>query len=276
MNTGLDVAASGMLSVLNYNDILANNLANVSTPGFKGSFATFRNVQEELINNPGGSNNYSNRVPGALSVKNILDSTIVDTSQGSLKETGNPLEFAIHGKGFFTVDTSNGTAYTRNGAFVKSVEGKLVNKDGFPILVERANKNQVELSEDTKDFLITNEEHFFIKGDISKLDIDEKGNIQLNGKLIGRFKIADFKDTENIKPIGNYLFGAKDNYPDAVKPSEDFKLHRGALELSNTNVVETMINSIKASRTYETLAKVVEQTDRGVSKAINDVGQMKR
>ncbi len=276
MNTGLDVAASGMLSILNYNDILANNLANVSTPGFKGSFATFKNVHEELVNKPEGSNNYSNRVAGSLSVKNVLDSTIVDTSQGSIKETGNPLEFAIHGKGFFTVETPDGIAYTRNGAFVKGMDGKLVNKDGFHILVERANKNQVDLNEGTKDFLITEDDHFFVKGDISKLDIDEKGNIQLNGKLIGRFKVADFKDPENIKPIGNYLFDVNNNYPGAVKQSEYFKLHRGALEMSNTNVVETMINSIKASRTYETLAKVIEQTDRGVSKAINDVGQMKR
>ncbi len=276
MNTGLDVAASGMLSVLNYNDILANNLANVSAPGFKGSFATFKNVHEELVNKPEGSNNYGNRIAGSISVKNALDSTIVDTSQGSIKETGNPLEFAIHGKGFFTVETPNGIAYTRNGAFIKGMDGKLVNKDGHHVLVERVNKNQVDLNEGTKDFLITEEEHFFVKGDISKLDINEKGEIQLNGKLIGRIKISDFKDLDNIKPIGNYLFGAKDNSPDAVRLTEDFKLHRGALELSNTNVVETMINSIKASRTYETLAKVVEQTDRGVSKAINDVGQMKR
>lgn len=272
MVSGIDTAASGMVSILDQNDILANNLANVTTTGFKQVLATFKNIGDMDVNNLDPSKGYSKKTLGALSVGSAVDSTIVDLRQGPLTTTGNKLDFAINGKGFFTVDTPNGEAYTRNGSFIKNTQGEITTLDGNPIVAEQAPNISANFA--AAGFTINNAGHIVANGDINDLFIDSKGQIQVNNQNLGNLKMVDFNSPKDIYSYGNSLFKAVSNQ---VKPitANNFSLTQGSLELSNSNVIECMVNSINGSRTYEALSKVVDTAHKGLLKAIDDVGQIR-
>lgn len=256
MTRGIESAANGMMGVLTLNDVISNNLANINTAGFKTSMVTFKNIQDLAINQKSPYTYESTQV-GTLSAGGVVDSTLLDMKQGGLKTTGNPLDLAISGKGFFAVETPDGVAYTRNGSFIKNQEGFLTTINGDPVLGQNGAINLNIPGKGIKD-----------------INIDSEGNIFINKNQIDKIKIMDFNNPQNMKSIGNSLLQPQQE--DKPQDAKNFQISQGTLEQSNANVVRCMVDSIQGSRTYETLAKVVQTTNSTLGKAVNNVGMMKR
>ncbi len=258
MVRAIDAAASGMISQMNLNDILANNLANINTPGFKQTMAAFKDIKEASVNEITPSKGYeTDKKIGTVSLGSMLDSTWIDFRQGGMKTTGNKLDLAVNGRGFFTVQTPDGLAYTRNGSFTVNSKGSITTTDGHLLMGERG-----PLIIDIQNAQVNN------------ITVNSNGEILHDGQSVGKIKISDFKDLQSLQAFGNSLYKPLNNQP-AIN-AENFEIKQGALESSNANVVETMVNSIQGQRTYDALAKVVETTSRSLSKSINEVGRIKR
>lgn len=247
MIRGIDTAATGMKTILELNDIVANNLANVNTPGFKQLMPSFRDVEEVEVDSV-----------GTLSAGSILDTTRLDFSQGALKKTNSPLDVAINGDGFFAVKNSAGEEfYTRNGGFVVNEEGVLATRTGEIVLGEGGGEINIDVEgKSVNDILITN-----------------NGTIMLDNQEVDRLMLVNFEDLSGLKARGNSLF---ENIDENNRPVEleSPSVAQGYIESSNANVVESLINSITGSRTYETLSKVIRDTDVTLRKAVTDVGRV--
>ena len=128
MFRGIEIAASGMASVIDLNDIIANNLANVNTPGFKQLIPTFKDIHEFAVKD---TNSTEKNMIGTLSIGSMLDNTQLDFTQGALRKTEGKLDVALNGEGFFVVKTkANEECYTRNGGFSVNENGDLVTRQG--------------------------------------------------------------------------------------------------------------------------------------------------
>lgn len=260
MVSGIEAAAAGMMSFQNLNDVIANNLANVNTAGFKQLIPTFKNISNIQIKDKSVNNNYSNNdnYIGKLSSGSALDSTMLDLKQGALRKTDNKLDFAISGQGFFTVGTQNGDCYTRNGSFSINNEGNLVTQDGNPVL----NTNGSVVKIDIK------------TSDIDKLNVSEDGTIFFNNNKVDKLKIVDFEKSTDLITIGNSFYKTSSNDVNSIE-AKNCKINQGFIEGSNSSSIENMINSISATRTYEALSKVIKTTETTLDKAVNDVGRIK-
>ncbi|NLF83709.1 MAG: flagellar basal-body rod protein FlgF [Candidatus Gastranaerophilales bacterium] len=260
MVQGIETAARGMMSILNLNDIVANNLANVNTPGFKQLLPTFRNMgEEEFLSKPDKNSDVENKeqqnVLGTLSVGSMLDSTGLDFKQGPIQKTGRNLDIAINGEGFFSVQTETGEYYTRAGSFTLDGEGDLTTHSGAKVLGE--NGRPINIDIETRN--------------LEDITINDAGVIFYRHEELDRIKIVDFEDKSKLITAGNSLYKNidKNNSPEMIETPH---LMQGYLENSNANAIESMISTITGTRTYETLSKVVKDTDATLKRAINEVG----
>lgn len=256
MVKGIETAANGMMGILTWNDVIANNLANVNTSGFKSSMLAFKNVQDLAETQKSPYTNESTYV-GTVSAGGVVDSTILDMKQGAIKVTGNPLDLAISGKGFFTVQTPEGVAYTRNGNFIKNSNGLITTLEGYPLLGEKG-PISIDLPDKT----------------VKDINITSDGNVYVGKNQIDKINMVEFNKPEALQVLDNSLYKAVNG--DNPKQATNFQITQGALEQSNANVVTCMIDSINGSRTYETLAKIVESTNKTLSKSVNEVGRIKK
>lgn len=138
MDVGLDIASAGMLAEQVQEDQLANDLANASTPGFKASSSVQQSFGELLLHNTANGQSI-----GSIQTGVALEKGVTDMTQGPLESTGNPLDFAITGSGFFAVKTASGTQYTRNGQFTKNNQGLLVDQFGDDVLSQNGSPIRV-------------------------------------------------------------------------------------------------------------------------------------
>jgi len=247
MLRGLYAAASGMISQEIFHAVRTNNLANIDTVGFKGDIPTFRSYfPYEIVRY--SKNEY---VPiGKMNMGSRLDGTYIDFREGKIRETGNPLDVAIHGDGFFVVSYKGGEVYTRAGNFVLSKNGELETPEGFKVQGERGN----------------------IVIDGKEVDIAEDGSIYVDGELVDRLRIVDFEDKENLRKIGYNLFIY--NGGNAPQIPENYMIRQGALEYPNVNLVKEMVNILQATRTYETNQKIFKMGDEALSRAITELGRV--
>jgi flagellar basal-body rod protein FlgG len=259
MVKGIEAAAAGMIGATHLNDIIANNMANINTPGFKQTLAVFKNVQDLEVNKLDVKNNeYSHKKVGSLSAGSELYATILDFEQGNIKTTGNSLDLAISGDGFFVVRTPDGDAYTRNGSFSLRQDGVITTLEGYPLIGEKG----APLKSNTNNF------------NLKDLQIHPNGNFEINKETLDKVKIVDFKNYQELEPMGNSLYKPiNDQIP---FKSTNYEIKQGAIEGSNSNTIDSMIKSIEASRIYETLSKTVEISNKTLTKAINEVGRVKR
>jgi flagellar basal-body rod protein FlgF len=249
MSGGTYVAASGALLQQMRLDLLTNNLANASSPGYKADKPIFRLPQEDLDSAVEGAQNPALRQ--SLSPYAPPFDSVIDFSAGALKQTGNPLDVAIVGPGFFAVDTPDGEQYTRKGSFVIDADGTLTTPDGNAVLGEGGPIN--------------------VEG--SQIIIDESGNITADGSVAGRLKLVTFDQPQLLEKTGDALFTSKD--PDNPPQSgEDISLSQGYLELSNVNAVRTMTQLIETTRIFESYQKVITAMDQADARAVNDVGKL--
>lgn len=263
---GMESAANGMLALMDMHDMIANNLSNVNTVGFKKGSLRFKDIMESAVYSQKGSilRNDSSRYLGDLSVGSQSLEYIHDFSQGALDKTNNPYDVAIEGDGFFKIQDIDGKiSYTRNGSFVVNDQQYLVTKQGEYVL-DINNRRIRMIPEDFDPELFR---------DRIETVIGESGNIEINSynqkiplQTIGVF---DFSNKEDLFEIGDAKFIPMDPENNPELRSEKFTVQQGMLELSNSNVIREMINTIATSRNYESLTKVVSTNSDMLATAVS-------
>ena len=265
-------AANGMLALMDMNDNTANNLANVNTVGYKKGSLRFKDVMQSAVYSQSESiiRNNSSRYLGSLSCGSESMQYTHDFSQGALTKTSNPYDVAIEGDGFFKIQDADGKiSYTRNGSFVVDRGYWLKTKEGEYVL-DVDNRRIRMLPYDMED-----ETAFRDRKDII---IAENGNIEINSynqkiplQTIG---IWDFSDKDDLFEIGDAKFVPRDTVNNPELRSEKFTIQQGMLELSNSNVIKEMINTINTTRNYESLTKVVSTNSDMLTTAVS-VGRLR-
>ncbi len=263
---GLESCANGMLALMDMNDNTANNLANVNTIGYKKGSLRFKDVMDSAVYTQSESvlRNNTSRYLGSLSMGSESMRYTHDFTQGALTETHNPHDLAIEGDGFFKIQDSDGKiSYTRNGSFAVNSDDYLVTKQGEYVL-DIENRRIRMIPEDIDPDLIR---------DKVQIIVGEKGNLEMNAGLqkwpMQTIGVWDFSDKDDLFEISDTRFIPKSPEENPELRSEKFVIQQGMLELSNSNVIKEMINTISTSRNYESLARVVttngEMLDTAVS-----------
>ena len=261
MNLSLYSAATGMeAQQLNLNTI-ANNLANVNTPGFKRSKIEFQDLLYQKPTRAAGSDSGGgNLVPSGVEVGN--GSRVAATSkvftQGQLTSTGGNLDVAIQGDGFYQVQRPDGTiGYTRDGTFKLNAQGQVVTVDGLPVLSGFQP----------------------IPSGASNVAISENGQVTVqttSGSTSFRLTLTRFANPAGLQSLGGNLYQetAASGTPETGQPSEQGfgSTIQGYTESSNVNIVEEMVNLITAQRAYEINSKSIQTSDE----MLQNVAQMKR
>ena len=246
MNGSMYLAAAGALVQQLRLETLANNVANINTSGYKKDTAVFRvadaNVRPTA---PAQANAIQPLSPYAPPF-----ATIIDFSQGAVRQTGNPLDVALSGDGFFSIQTPEGVQYTRQGSFTLDDQGRLVSPDGYPVLGEAG---EIVLDE-------------------GPIEIDTDGGIHADGNEVGRLQITAFDNRTALKKVGNGRFAPVEAGMAGKRP-ELTTLQQGYIETANVNPVREMTAMIEASRAFEAYQKVIQSTDEATAKSINDVGK---
>ena len=252
MVKSLNTAATGMQAQQSNMDVIANNLANVSTTGFKKSRAEFEDLMYQNIKDPGQATGANSVTPtGVQTGLGVRTSAIQkDFTLGSALITKNPLDIQIEGSGFFQILTSEGDmGYTRDGSFKKDAQGKITDKNG--------NILQPEIT---------------VPPNITGIEIDNSGKVTVMSglsdppKVIGQIDIVNFVNPAGLKSIGKNIFLPTSASGQALagKPGTQGLgvLSQGQLEGSNVNIVDEMVGMITAQRAYETNSKVIQASDQ--------------
>ncbi len=251
MLRALATAASGMEAQQTRLDVTANNIANVSTAGFKKSRAEFADLMYQSSRPAGAPTGAGTNAPSGLEVG--LGVRVAATQrllgQGEMRQTGNQLDVAIEGQGFFQVQLPSGdVAYTRNGAFQLDAEGRLVTSEGYPLAGELA----VPLEAQSVSIAADGTVSALVPGDPQPQNL-------------GQLQIATFANPAGLEPMGKTLFRESGGSGAVVlgAPGEGGagSLAQGTVELSNVNVVEEMIDLISGQRAYEINTRVIKAAD---------------
>jgi len=271
---GLYTSASGMLAEQVRVDVLSHNLANVQTVGFKRQAvlqSAFPDMLLQRVHDPvvlGGAPAAAGRpgargtqggvgfaydprpVIGRLGTGTYIDGTYSDMTGGTLRHTGNPLDLALEGSGFFAVETPAGLRYTRDGRFTLDGEGWLVTAEGHRVLGE-AGPIQIQGTE---------------------VHVTEEGEIWVDGAPVAVLALRDFPEPQGLLREGSSLWAATEASGPA-QPAEA-RVHGGYLEESNVNVVMAMVELIAAYRAYEANQRVIQAFDQTLGKAVNELGRV--
>ncbi|MCX8043197.1 MAG: flagellar basal-body rod protein FlgF [Desulfobacterota bacterium] len=252
MQSGIYIAVSGAKLQELRLDITANNLANVNTSGYKADKVVASPFETEL----GMLINESETLPAPLTGEPVspYDIAYAQTmkvgtsfSQGNMQVTGNPLNAALEGPGFFAVDTPNGIRYTRQGNFALDQDGRLITSDGFPV----RGKGLSGLS----------------AGDIT---IDINGNVMIDNQPQGSLEIVEFDDPAKLKKEGHNLFVAPPDAAPRTKAGQT-TVHQGTLEMSNVTIVTEMVTMIELNRMYQAYQKMITSIDECTGRLIESV-----
>lgn len=247
MLRGLYTAATGMLTETQRTNVIANNLANVNTAGYKKDETVQTDFEQALLKRINDDQPVKN--VGNLGHGSVIDEIATIHEQGSMEFTYQDYDLCINGTGYLAVQTNNGVRYTRNGAFLRSSEGNLVTLDGQNVLDQ--NNQPVRLPDGVK------------------VVFGSKGQIMVDGQQVGQLQFVQFTDDNRLSKIGNNLYQAADNEPTTPATGT---ITQGALEKSNVNVVSEMVKLINAYRAYEANSKAVVSQDSLLDKAVNQVG----
>lgn len=242
--TGLDAQQLNL-------DVISNNLANVSTNGFKRSRAVFEDLLYQTMRQPGAQSTQTTQVPSGLTLGTGARPVSTERiyTQGSLQKTENPLDMAINGPGFFQIQMPDGTlAYTRDGAFQKDNTGQIVTSSGYPLspaITIPQNATSLSISRD---------------GVVSVTLPGATAPTQL-----GTVQLATFINVGGLQSVGENLFieTASSGAPTPNTPGLNGTglVNQGYVETSNVNVAEELVTMIQAQRAYEVNSKVITTSD---------------
>lgn len=258
MMRSLWTAATGMSAQALNVDVISNNLANVNTAGFKRGRANFQDLMYQQVSSPGSQNSAGNQVPTGVQVGLGVRTAGISRifSEGSFQQTGNPLDMAVEGRGFFQVQMPDGAlAYTRTGSFAVDSQGQLVTQDGYivqPSMTIPADAVSINIAQD------------------GSLSVVQPGNVQTT---IGQMQLADFANPDGLTAVGHSLFqeSQSSGTPITGNPGGNGlgSVAQGTLEMSNVNTVEEMVNMIAAQRAYEMNSKSIQAADEMLRMANN-------
>lgn len=248
----LDIGATGMLAQQMNVDVISNNIANMTTSGFKRQRAEFHDLIYQNKLRPGAtSTDAGTTVPTGMQfgLGVGLGAIYRLHEQGTMKPTENPLDLAITGDGYFQIELPNGdTAYTRSGVFQLNENGEIVNAQGFTL------QPGMTVPQDAEDIIINNSGEVLVK---------MPGQVAMAN--VGQIQIATFINPAGLEGIGDTMFLETDSSgaPVVGNPAEDNfgDLRQGMLENSNVNVVEEITNLIAAQRAYEMNSNVISTSD---------------
>jgi flagellar basal-body rod protein FlgF len=239
---GLFAAASGMLADQIRQDVIANNLANATTAGFKGDVAVGEAFPEILVNQL-----QTGAQVGTLGLGSHISQISTNDKQGALRQTGNTYDLAVAGSGWFSVQSANGAAYTRNGTFTIDAKGQLVTSDALPVLDDGG--RPITIGE-------------------GKASIAPDGSVSVDGRQIAKLALTSL-DPARLHKLGDNLYTGT-----AQKGVDPGRVEQGFLEGSNVNSVKEMVDLISTMRSFEASQKAVQAQDDTIGKAVNDVGRI--
>ncbi len=259
MIRALWTAATGMEAQQLNMDVIANNLANVNTTGFKKSRADFQELLYKKTIIPGSATSSGTESPTGIQVGLGTRTAAVQKIflEGDLLQTGNQLDVAIEGAGFFQIQLPNGeSAYTRAGAFKQDSSGRLVTSDGYPVFPEiviPANSTQVSIGDDGT-------VNAFLDGDTTPTEL-------------GTLELSTFSNPAGLQLMGRNLYQetVASGAPTTGTPGETGlgTLSQGFLEGSNVSIMEEMVNMIAGQRAYEINTKAIKTADEMVQMTNN-------
>ncbi|MFH0925698.1 MAG: flagellar basal-body rod protein FlgF [bacterium] len=252
MINGLWTAASGFLKEEKNLDVIANNLANVNTVGYKADRAVFRVVDNSSDKLRGGGINNLNRNK-AINSCALLDLVYTDLSAGPIEKTGNKLDVVINGEGFFAVKGSDEIIkYTRDGRFQINSENKLVTISGEEV---QGGGGPINLEG-------------------GEVNIDKEGNIYINGNMSAQLTVVSFEKNELLQKIGDNLYLLPNGAGIEPIPFKG-EVAQGYVEGSNVKVIKEMVGMITSLRAFETYQKVIQsQMVDTTQRLINETGKI--
>jgi len=252
MNAALWISKSGLDAQQTDISTISNNLANASTVGFKKSRAVFEDLLYQNINQPGGKSSQNTELPAGLMLGagTKVVATQKEFTQGSMLTTENSLDMMIEGDGFFEILMPDGNiTYTRNGQFMLNEEGEIVTP-GSGYLVQPT----ITVPEDAKSITVSSE------GEVSVSILG-----QIEETVIGQLSISNFINPQGLEPLGQNVYAETgvSGAPIQGTPGLDGlgRIRQGALETSNVNVTEELVNLIESQRIYEMNSKVISAVD---------------
>ena len=265
MSKGIYTALSGAIAQGQKLETIANNIANANTPGFKRDQQVFKEYLSsyerppdviEVPKIPASIESFYDMQGGD---KSYVDNagTFTDHSQGSLKATGNTLDLALEGRGFFEVNTPGGVRYTRHGSFKIDNLGRLVTKEGFPVLAAGEgdpNGRTIQLRN-------------------SKIVITGRGEIYQGGEAAGRLSVVNVGPMDSLQKTGSSFYKIRDNFNPVVSPDQEGSIHQGFLEASNVDVIREMTDMIATNRSFESSQRVIMAYDE-LSEKLNTIPKL--
>jgi len=245
METTSYIALSRQAALWRQMDMVANNLANMNTPSFKGEHMMFRDyvVKARAADRPFGDR-----------VAFVQDVSIYrDMSEGALTQTSNPLDVAVRGNGFMVIDTPQGPRYTRNGHFRLDESGQMVTADGFPVLS----------NSDQPFFFAPNEQNVTIAAD---------GTVSTENGQVGKIRVVGFENAQDLRKVSGGLFETEAQPQDVDRP----QVVQGMIEESNIKPVVEVTKMIELQRSYEAVQRMIDNESERVRKAIDVLGRTSR
>ncbi len=246
MGETLYISTAGALARMRELDVVANNLANVDTAGFKRDRTLFDVALQAALQRVDGSS--VSGVSGQVYVGTRASQT--EHSAGPIAQTGSPLDVAIDGPGFFEIETPEGPRYTRAGSFVVSQAGVLGTPDGFPVLSDGG---------------------ALTVGSIP-IEINDQGEVvDATGGVLGRLRVVMFEDPSQLLKAGRNLFAAPEGVAASERPDPSFLAH--SVERSNTEPVRELANLIALQRLFDTTMQVIRSEDESTGRLLQEVSR---
>ena len=261
MNPALWAAKTGLDAQQTRLAVTSNNLANVSTSGFKKGRGVFEDLMYQNIRQVGAATSQDTQAPSGLHLGTGV--RVVATqrlyAQGSLSQAGTPRDLASEGRGFFQIQMPDGgTTYTRDGSFQLNPQGALVTSSGYAL------QPGITVPDGTQSISIGKD------GTVSARVLGQPAPVQ-----VGQLQLADFINPAGLEPLGENLLAesAASGAPQAGTPGQNGlgTTFQGALESSNVNVVEELVNMIETQRAYEMNSKAISTTDQMLEYVTNQL-----
>lgn len=244
MDNALYVGLSRQMTLRRQLDIVANNIANANTVGFKTEDLMVRTEQAAP----------AKTLDGKAAVKFVLDSGVArDFTQGALTKTGGTFDLAIEGKGFFKVQTPAGERYTRDGRFTTNPEGQLVSQQGYPVLDEGGGQIAIDPT-------------------LGPVTVGKDGIVSQGATRVGRIALVRPDDLASLAKDGDNLYRNTTNT--TPQPVTDAQVQQGMLEASNVNSVIEITRLIEIQRAYEGVARMMDNTAELSRSAVERLGKL--
>lgn len=230
MDSGYYAVCAGLAAQTQALELVAHNLANLATNGYRGEQTTFRSL---LAGHGGASGNLLN---AAINNFGVLSGSRLDLRSGNVVATGNPLDAAIAGSGFFSVQSAQGVEYTRDGSFHLTSDGLLVTSQGNTVLGEQG------------PVTVPN----------GAVAISSDGTISVNGTVVDKLRLAEFAPETNLTALGNATYSAP---PNSAAVAKDSSVRQGMLEGSNVSATEGVVQLLTVQRNAEMLGRAFSALD---------------